>query len=77
MPGNPCITQPYEPSAIEKATAQVIGDLNNVITVAFIAFNVRDQIGSEQAFRRILAGYFTDKTIEDWCRDLDIQPPTI
>ena len=46
MTANPCKPTAYEPTAIEKATAQVMADLGNCITVNFLRFAVRGQIGT-------------------------------
>lgn len=74
MPANPCAPRHYEPTAIEKATAQIMADLSNTITMNFIRYGVREQIGEEAMFRAILAGYLEQKTLRDWCQDLGIEP---
>ena len=62
---------------IENATNRVIKELNDTITSAYIAFHINSQHQtSETEYRRILALYFHDKSLMDWCHDLGIQDAT-
>ena len=75
MTANPCTPKPYEPSAIEKATAAVMQSINDCITAHFIHYRVAEQIGEEAAFRAIIAGYFERKSLEEWCDQVGIACP--
>jgi hypothetical protein len=49
------------------------GDLDAAMTVHFRGERVSGQHGTtEREFRRILALYFHDKSISDWCANLGI-----
>ncbi len=62
---------------IEKATVRVLQELSKTVSMAYIAFEVGRQHGTtEPEFRRIIALYFHDKTITDWCHDLAIADAT-
>jgi hypothetical protein len=61
-----------EPSAIEKATADVMHTLNATITGAHRAHGVQL---TEREFRVMLAGHFEQKTIKDWCADFGVPLP--
>lgn len=62
---------------IEKASERVLQELSKIVTMAYVAFEVRRQHGTtEHEFRRILVLYFHDKTIADWSHDLAIEDAT-
>ena len=73
MVANPCTPTRNEPTAIEKASAAVIASINDAISWHFIHFKVSQQV-DEATFRSIIAGYFERKSLEDWCKDLGIDP---
>jgi hypothetical protein len=70
-------TEAYQPTAIEMATQRTLEMLTQAVTVTYKTQRVEQQQGTTEAeFRRILALYFFDKTIADWCHDLGIQDAT-
>jgi len=54
---------PHEQSAIEKATLDVVYDVNSAITLHHKLNHVPVP---EKEFRRIIAGYFERQTIREW-----------
>jgi hypothetical protein len=70
-------TEANPPTRIEKATMDTVTKLSQDISVSYHTNRVQEQHGTtEPEFRRILALYFHDKSIADWCRDLGIQDAT-
>jgi len=70
-------TEGNPPTPIETATEKVLNALSATITKEHKAHGLEhNQRTSEKDFRRILALYFHDKTLQDWCRDLGIQDAT-
>jgi len=70
-------TEANPPTPIEQATFDVLQSLSVAIIQAHKARNVESlQRMTEPQFRRILALYFHDKSIADWCRDLGIPDAT-
>lgn len=67
-------TESNPPSKIELATQEVVWAISAAVTVAYQRHKVSEQNNtSEKNFRQVIAGYFYNKTIEDWCRDLGIE----
>jgi hypothetical protein len=64
-------TNSNPPTDIEKATADVVYDISVAISRAYTTHHLT--IGEPQ-FRRIIAGYFDNRSFTDWCHDLGIQP---
>jgi hypothetical protein len=58
---------------------QVMHALNNSITIAHRQHNLDQhgthQLFTEREFRKILAGYFSNKSDRTWCEDLGVDPP--
>jgi hypothetical protein len=70
-------TEASPPTPIEQASAAVIESINAAITAHYCELQVGPkQRIPEQEFRRIIALYFTHKTLADWCRDLHIADAT-
>jgi hypothetical protein len=70
-------TEANPPTPVELAAAAVTESMNAAATAHY----AQHQVGllqhiPEQAFRRILALYFHDKSLADWCRDLHIPDAT-
>jgi hypothetical protein len=59
-----------EKSAIERATEDVMADINSAITHEWKAHGVPVP---EAEFRRIIALYFERKTLREWASDLGVQ----
>jgi hypothetical protein len=67
-------TDSNQASPIELATQDVLTILSASIRQQYTAHQVDRQHGTTEAeFRRILALYFHDKSLADWCHDLGIQ----
>jgi len=62
----------HELSSIEKATLDVIQDVNSAITHEWRAHGLHLP---EKEFRRIIAGYFERQSMREWCEVLGIDPP--
>ena len=61
----------HEQTHVEKATQDVLDELNNAITRAH---RKRGAQIPEQELRRILAGYFERQTLREWAELLQIDP---
>jgi hypothetical protein len=58
---------------IENATMKILRELDSAITLHSRGERVSGQHGTtEREFRRILALYFHDKSISDWCANFGI-----
>ena len=69
-------TEANPPTPIERATIDVVRSIDAHARLAYKEENVLSQRGTtEQEFRRILALYFHDKSLADWCHDLGIPNP--
>ena len=67
----------YTPTRVERATEAVLLQLSAAIRASFISYGVSQQQGmNEDAFRRVLALYFTDRTLAEWCTILGIADAT-
>ena len=62
----------HQQTPIEQATRQVTDNLSRSITAAFVTFHPTK---TETEFRQIIAGYFENKSLRDWCETLQIQKP--
>jgi hypothetical protein len=58
----------------ELAAEAIVRDLRSLIAMHFSEQNVRSQM-SQQTFTAVMAGYFEQKTIHDWCTDFGIDTP--
>jgi hypothetical protein len=62
-----------QPTPIENATMKILRELDSAITLHYRGERVSGKHGTtEREFRRILALYFHDKSISDWCASLGI-----
>ncbi len=70
-------TEANQPTPIEQATEDILRMLSAAISRCHEVKRVAQRQGvSEPQFRRLLALYFHDKTIADWCRDFGIEDAT-
>lgn len=64
-------------TAIEIATENVVHSIRHAATLYYAENQVaRHHATTEPQFLRVLALYFADKSIADWCRDLGIPDAT-
>jgi len=68
-------TENREATPAEIAAADIVSKISALISDAYHKHRVRDQLGKEETFRAIMAGYFENKSMRDWCRDLGIDVP--
>jgi hypothetical protein len=69
-------TESAPPTPIERATQDTVESIRHNAAHFYREHNVASQHGTtEEGFRRILAGYFENKSFTDWCRDLGVTDP--
>lgn len=67
-------TEAYQPTPIEQATKRALEMFSEAVSVTYKVYRVQSQHGTTEAeFRRILALYLHDKSLTDWCADLQIE----
>ena len=64
-----------KPTAIERATEDVARSIVIAIAAAYEKHRVRDQIGGEEKFRALIAGWLENQSLRDWHRRLSIPDP--
>jgi hypothetical protein len=70
-------TEMNQPTPIENATRGILLDLSDMLHEHYSMSGVGAiQHIPEDEFRRIIALYFYNKSISDWCQDLHVQDAT-
>jgi len=69
-------TEHHQPTPVENATRDVLAVLSAAITAQHQHHGIARMNIPEKEFRRILALYFHNKSIADWCHDLSIADAT-